>query len=261
MDTQTPAELITPKAPPKRRIKGSLIVAALLAIGATGWILSGNLPEEWQAVIAANAPGEEAAQPAAAVAPPPPAPAEEVLPSVRVYRSTARIRQAQVRIAGLTEASRSGRIMAETEGAVQTIGIEEGDTVARGDTLGRIKIDERQAIVREAEALVQQRAIEYDAASKLANKGFQSEIRRAQAHADLESAKASLDRAKTDLAKTRLAAPFDGVIASKDAEVGDLLQVGDLVATIVDLDPLLIVANVSEREVGRIAEGGLRKPN
>ena len=261
MDMQTPTEEEIaeepPKARPKRRIKGSILVAAVLAIGATGWILSGNLPPEWQAMVAANTPAEDTARAAGAAAAPEPETVEEALPTVRVYRSTARNRQALLRIAGLTEASRSGRVMAETEGALRTIGIEEGDTVARGDTLAQIKIDERQAILRQAEALVQQRAIEYDAATKLANKGFQSEIRRAQAHADLESAKADLDRARTDYAKTRLTAPFDGVIVSKDAEVGDLLKVGDLVATIVDLDPLLIVANVSEREVGRIAEGGL----
>jgi len=255
MDTTTPSEQPDAEKRPKRRIRSSILIAATLAVGATAWIVSGNLPPALQA----NLEGAEATAPhASAPEQTSDAAAEsEKIPSVRVYRSTARSRQAMIRIAGLTEASRSGRIMAETEGPIANISIEEGDVVARGDVLGRIEIDERQATVREAEALVQQRAIEFDAASKLANKGFQSEVRRAQAQAELEAAKASLDRAKIDLSKTRLLTPFDGVVSTKDVELGDLVQIGDLIATIVDLDPLLVVANVSEREVGRLAEGAL----
>ena len=256
MDTTTPTEQSdAERKRPKRRIRSSILVAATLAVGATAWIVSGNLPQDVQATLQDSEDG--AAQQAVAEPQAEPSAEPEKVPSVRVYRSTARSRQAMIRIAGLTEASRSGRIMAETEGPIGRIGIEEGDVVAQGDVLGRIEIDERQAIVREAEALVQQRAIEFDAAAKLASKGFQSEVRRAQAQAELEAAKAALDRAKIDLSKTRLLAPFDGVISTKDVELGDLVQIGDLIATIVDLDPLLVVANVSEREVGRLAEGAL----
>ncbi len=253
--TETSEQSDTAQKKPGRRIRSSIFVAAALAIGATGWIVSGNLPTEMRATLQDG--GETEAQPAV---PDPRAEAAtdtEKLPSVRVYRSTARNRQATIRIAGVTEASRSGRIMAETEGPISRIEIEEGDVVAGGDLLGRIEIDERQAIVREAEALVQQRAIEFDAAAKLASKGFQSEVRRAQAQAELQAAKAALDRAKIDLSKTRFLAPFDGVVSTKDVELGDLVQIGDLIAVIVDMDPLLVVANVSEREVGRLAEGAL----
>ena len=255
METSENDEQPEKKARPKRRIKSSILVAATLAVGVTLWILSGNLPPELAASL--QSPGETAESAETVADAEAPTEVQRKIPSVRIYESSARTRQAMIRIAGLTEASRSGRIMAETVGAIRVIDIEEGDIVSKGDALGRIEIDERTAIVREAEALVAQRVIEYDAAAKLASKGFQSEIRRAQAHAELEAAKASLDRAKLDLSKTRVAAPFDGVVATKDAEVGDLVQVGDLIATVVDLDPLLIVAKVSEREVGLLTQGGL----
>lgn len=241
----------------KRRIKPSIIIAVLLAAGATAWIVSGNLPMPEQQATAENpaaaTEGGVASGPAASK------PAQEKTQSVRVYESVAQIRRTTLRIAGRTEASRQGRLMAETKGTIRSINVEEGEAVAAGQNIGQIAVDERNAVVREAEALLSQREIEYSAAAKLASKGFQSEVSKAQSLAEMEAAKAALDRARLDLAKTRLSIPFDGVIWTKEVEQGDLVTVGDLIVTVVDLDPLLVVANVSEREVAGIAEGALAK--
>lgn len=246
----------TENAPPpkkkRRRIKPSIVIAVLLAAGATAWIVSGNMPGEETAAAPSAATGAAQASGAAAAAP-----KEVKIRTVRVYETLARDRRTTLRIAGRTEASREGRLMAETEGTIRSISIEEGDTVAAGELVARMNVDERDAVVREAEALLSQREIEYSAAAKLASKGFQSEVSKAKSLAEMEAAKAALDRAKLDLGKTRLTIPFDGVIWTKDVEQGDLVKVGDLIATIVDLDPLLVVANVSEREVAGIAEGSL----
>ena len=241
----------------RRAIKPSIVIAVLLAVGATAWIASGSLPSEDAATstAAGTAPAQANAPATASTA----EQLEAKIQSVRVYESVARDRRTTLRIAGRTEASRAGRLMAETEGTIRTITVEEGDTVAAGQQVGQIDVDERAAVVREAEALLSQREIEYSAAVKLASKGFQSEVSKAKALAEMEAAKAAVDRAKLDLAKTRLSIPFDGVIWTKDVENGDLVKVGDLIATIVDLDPLLVVANVSEREVAAIQEGTLAR--
>ena len=239
----------------RRPIKPSIVIAVLLAAGATAWIASGNLPSEDTAT--APAAGGDVAQANAAA--PAAGGTETKVQSVRVYESAARDRRTTLRIAGRTEASRAGRLMAETEGTIRSISVEEGDAVTAGQQVGQIDVDERNAVVREAQALLSQREIEYTAAAKLASKGFQSEVSKAKALAEMEAAKASLDRARLDLAKTRLAIPFDGVIWTKDVEQGDLVKVGDLIATVVDLDPLLVAANVSEREVAGIEEGTLAR--
>lgn len=235
----------------KWRPKPSIAIAVLLAVGATAWILSGNVPVGDEQVATT------AAEDAARAGTPAAAPVESKVQSVRVYESVAQSRRTVLRIAGRTEASREGRLMAETEGTIRTINVEEGDAVVAGQRVGQIEEDDRNAVIREAEALLSQREIEYSAAVKLASKGFQSEVSKAKALAEKEAARAALDRARLDLAKTKLSIPFDGVIWTKEVEQGDLVKVGDLIATIVDLDPLLVVANVSEREVAGIEEGAL----
>ena len=109
-------------------------------------------------------------------------------------------------------------------------------------------MNDRKAMLDEAQALVKQRQIEYTAASKLTSKGFQTQTRLAETKANLEAAKARLRRIQVDIERTVIRAPFDGIIQNRMVEVGDYLEVGDPVALVIDLDPLIAVAQVSERE-------------
>src|SRR3546814_6936762 len=57
------------------------------------------------------------------------------------------------------------------------------------------------------------------------------------------------------LGYTTIRAPFDGVIDERLAELGDFVDRGDTIARLVDLDPMLIVTQVNERDVRRLAVG------
>ncbi len=238
--------------PRRRGLRPSIFIAGGLAIAATAWIVSGNLPQEAptgdEAAIASDVPEEameeESTQPQTAVA-------------VRVIESVAQLRQSSLRVVGRTEANRTGRLMSETEGRIVELMADEGASVETDGLIARLDVNERVAMVRKAEALVKQRRIEFEAATKLAERGFQSEVRRAEADAQLQSAEAELRLYRIDLAKTQLVAPFDGVIMHRTVELGDYVGRGDPIAEIVDLDPIIITAEVSEQEVGRIVPGGL----
>ncbi len=241
----------------------SLFIAIGLAIAATAWIASGN-PDMLAKLTGAD--GQPAETNVAETAPVSAKNAEETtagseqierIQSVRIYQSMARNHASVLRVAGRTEASRSGTLSSELEGSIRNLNIENGLVVKAGDLIAQIEVNDRAAAVEEASARVKQREIEFDAASRLAQKGFQSEIRRAEAKAELEAAKSALSRARIELSKTRITAPFDGIIMAKQVEVGDFVAVGDPLATIVDLDPLLVVADVSEREVLGISIGSL----
>ena len=71
----------------------------------------------------------------------------------------------------------------------------------------------------------------------------------------LDAANAAVLAAKIDIGHTYIRAPFDGVLDKRVVELGDFLDIGDHVATIVDLDPCLVVGQVSERELGKLAVG------
>ncbi|MFQ5972601.1 MAG: efflux RND transporter periplasmic adaptor subunit, partial [Alphaproteobacteria bacterium] len=175
--------------------------------------------------------------------------------SVRVVRVTAQPRQQRLLINGRTEASRRVELRAEAEGRIVEILVDRGDEVEKGQVLARISQDERPARLAQAQALLRQREIEYQAAASLKEKGYRSETSLAAARAELDAAIAVVEQIRIDLEQTSIRAPFDGMIDEGHVELGDYVQIADVAGTIVDLDPILVVGYATEREVGSLHLG------
>ena len=241
---QNAQQQATVKAPHgrKRRIRPSVVISLVLAAAAGAWIFSGlNSQDEGAASPDAAAPAQQAAAPAPQ--------------KVTVIESTAQPYLAELVISGRTEAFRSVVLRAETDGAVTEASGEEGRPLKAGEILAKLGMEDRNARRAQAAALVEQRQIEVNAARKLSDRGFQSQTKLAEAEANLASARAALESIRVDIARTSITAPFEGVLAERMVELGDYVRAGDDIAKIVDLDPILLVAQVSEREVGHLESG------
>ncbi len=163
--------------------------------------------------------------------------------------------QRELLIRGRTEVTRQVEIKAETHGRVVALPADEGARVREGGLLARLALEDRLARKAEAKAFVRQREIEFAAATKLAEKGYRSKNNTAAAAAALDAARASVVRIETEIAQTGIRAPFDGVIEHRYVEIGAFVQAGDPVALLVDEDPFLVVAHVSERDVDKVEKG------
>ncbi|MDX2144435.1 MAG: efflux RND transporter periplasmic adaptor subunit [Rhodospirillaceae bacterium] len=161
----------------------------------------------------------------------------------------------ELSIAGRTAAMRGARLKAETAGTVVKLVAQRGDHVKAGAPLIELAQNDRAAKLREAEALVAKRELEYRAQDDLAKKSFTSEVALANAKAQLESARAMQAAAQLDIARTVIRAPFDGVFNLNKVEQGDSVKSGDDVAEFVDLDPIKILADVAEISVGELSIG------
>jgi len=222
-------------------MKQSYIIAGLLALAAAGWVASGQV--------------EQDGAPKAARKPPADLTATQIVPTVRVRKLIAQPRQSEVILRGRTEATRKVDVKAETYGRIIELKAEKGDRVEKGAILARLSPEERPARLAEAKALREQRKIEYDASDRLAKKGYRAETELAAAKAALEAAEATVTRARVALRNTTIRAPFDGVVVAREAEIGDFIDKGDPVVRIIDLDPVLAVAQISERDRGRVTVG------
>jgi multidrug efflux system membrane fusion protein len=226
-------------------MKSSYLIALVITLVAAVWLaspyLGNSLPSETESA-------QTPTQPAVAAAKAP--------MRVQVRNSVAEIRINSLVLTGQTEPSRHATVRAETSARVVAVEAEEGAAVKKDDVIIRLATDDRKALLEEARALLQQRKIEYAAASKLSSKGYQTQTRLAETKANLEAAEARLRRIQIDIKRTVIRAPFDGIIQTRMVEVGDYLKVGDPVALVIDLDPLIAVAQVSEREVAGVDTGG-----
>jgi membrane fusion protein, multidrug efflux system len=115
---------------------------------------------------------------------------------------------------------------------------------ARG-VISRQQLDDAEAAARVAEAQLQA------AQDQVAN----AEAAGTLATARVAAARAARDQAALQLSYTRLLAPASGVVSRKDVEVGQLVQVGQPLMSVVPLDDVWVVANLKETEVENVATG------
>jgi membrane fusion protein (multidrug efflux system) len=76
-----------------------------------------------------------------------------------------------------------------------------------------------------------------------------------QASAQIEAARTQADLARTDLATTRLLAPVAGRIASSSARVGQYVQPGQRLLTLVPVQAIYVEANFKETQIGLMRPG------
>ncbi len=224
----------------------SFLIALVIALAATAWMLSPYL-ESYLWPSSADDDAGISADPSAGSD----GPSGKLL-RVSVRHSVAETKVKSLALTGQTEPSRRATLKAETAGRIVAVEADKGASVKEGDVIARLAMNDRQSRLDEARALVKQRQIEYDAAQSLSSKGFQTQIRLAETRSLLEAAQAQLRRIELDIEYTAVRAPFDGVLQDRVAELGDYVGIGDPVAVVVDLDPVLAVAQLSEREAAAV---------
>ncbi len=218
------------------------ITAIAILLAGVAWIGSGMITGD-----GANAPNANADQ--AAVLEQAPA------VSVRVQNSVAQPFQSDITLQGRTAASRLVDLRAEVSGRVEDILVMEGQPVADNQPILKIAVNDRAARLDQARAALEQRRIQVEAARQLAKQSFGTQVRLAEAEAQFEQAKADVVRFELDLANTEIRAPFDGVFDTRSVDIGAVLNNGDKIGTVVDLDPLKVTGQISERNVRDIKIG------
>ena len=155
----------------------------------------------------------------------------------------------EINLYGRTEPDRIATLRSEVKGLVKDVHVQEGERVSKGQKIISLEKSDIVSRLQSAKATLRQREVELKGAESLKAQGYQSQTALAQATANLEMAKA--DRVSYQLAvfKSQIIAPFDGIINQRFVEVGDFLKEGDNIAILVDLDPLVITANVTEINV------------
>lgn len=192
---------------------------------------------------------------------------------------------------GYIEARHQTAVAARTTGRLAEVFVEEGDPVEKDQMVARLIDADERALVGQAEAsltlararLDQAHAAEKDAERRATRRDLlskqdligdeeveaaqtQSDMARADraaAEAGVKVALANLETAKLSLDKTRVTAPFAGVVLRKDAEVGEI--VGPImtsntaragaVVTIADMTTLEVGVDINESYIARLSDG------
>lgn len=175
----------------------------------------------------------------------------------------------QLKLTGTVNARRHSVLSAELAGLVSELLVDDGDHVAAGDPLLKLR-DQPTQLEAEFQRAGQQRA---DAGVKLARLKEQrqgellksqaaaqdtydiaeAELRRATA--DRTAAQASVALAEDELRRHLIKAPFAGVISRKQTEVGSWVRPGDPLLVLDEMGVLRITAPLPQRYFSQVEAG------
>lgn len=174
-------------------------------------------------------------------------------------------------ISGTLEAERSATVRAELGGAVVQVLAEPGQAVAAGQLLARIDDTGVREAYASAQAAVATAELNLTIATRNAERSAalvaagavaerdqeQADWAKQSAAAQLADAQARLVTAEKALAKTSVRAPFAGVVSDRPANLGDILQSGNPVVTVVDpsvlkLEGAVEVEALADLKVGTV---------
>ncbi|MFQ6109192.1 MAG: efflux RND transporter periplasmic adaptor subunit [Candidatus Aminicenantales bacterium] len=177
---------------------------------------------------------------------------------------------------GIIQAWRSVNVTPDIGGKIAKIYVEEGEMVHKGQLLAeldtraiRLQLEQAEASLAVAEANYKDAKRNMERLERLKSEKAVSDqqyekVRLAYeaAEAQLQQAEASLNLARHNLDVSLMRAPFDGVVASKNAEVGDVINpmMGSFspqsgVLTLMDFSRVKIEIDVSPQEIVRIKKG------
>ncbi|MBA3036464.1 MAG: efflux RND transporter periplasmic adaptor subunit [Desulfobacterium sp.] len=191
---------------------------------------------------------------------------------------------------GYVVAQRKAAISSKITGRLVFLGVEEGSRVKKGEVVARLENDDVMAAknraianVNTAKALLEQAMAEYDDAtlyynriSELAESKTVSEtefdvamarFKRTKAavsgqKAAIKASESALKEAEVMLDYTNLRAPFDAVVLTKNADLGDIVtplgsaaNAKAAVVDIADMESLQVEVDVSESNINSVRKG------
>lgn len=188
--------------------------------------------------------------------------------SVQVIRVSSKQVDEKITLSGEVNALLTSRLSLETEGLVETLYVDVGSRVEKGepllkldDALIRQTLNEAESGVVAAQAIFDDARRLYDEAKRLRDEKHiaESELQSRQSRRDeaasmLQQAKARRNFQRAVLKKHTLYAPFSGVISQKSVEVGEWHQTGNQVLQLVSVDDVRLDVRVPQEVYPRLRD-------
>jgi membrane fusion protein (multidrug efflux system) len=156
---------------------------------------------------------------------------------------------------GTVEAGEAITVVSEIDGLVERMPFREGDPVAKGALLAQLDDQQLRAENSRAEALRDQAQVTYDRVKSVVDQSAGSPQDLDDAAAALKVANANLALAKSRLDKTRITAPWAGLVGSRRVSPGAFLRAGEAITDLAAVREVKVTFSAPERYLSVLKRG------
>lgn len=153
------------------------------------------------------------------------------------------------------EAERDVQVVARSTGLLQSIMVEEGDTIEQGQLMAQLDVEQLKLEVARLSATSSKLAKELDRQKLLFARKLGSTDALDRAKFEYQSQRAQYQLAKLKLNYASIKAPISGIITERLVKPGNLIRENDILFTIVDPNSLKAVLYLPEKELVNIRKG------
>jgi len=147
------------------------------------------------------------------------------------------------------------QVLAEAEGRVTRLLVEEGDHVTAGQLLATLLRDEAEILYNKAQLKAANAEMAYKRAERMHREDLIAQEEYDKTTMDHRIAQQELAEAEWILDKTEIRAPFAGRLTQRNINLGQHVRPGDEVFVVTDFDPLISRIYLSEKDVLSLEEG------
>ncbi|WP_162517637.1 efflux RND transporter periplasmic adaptor subunit [Aeromonas veronii] len=160
-----------------------------------------------------------------------------------------------LKLVGKLAANRSVVISPEVTGRIVTIAVKSGQGVAKGETLIALDAGKQRAELAEQSASLRDEHRKLNEMRKLVARGAVTQSELEGQEATVDQVQARVDAARYELSLRNLQAPFAGTVSLIDLSEGALVNSGDTLLHLDELDKLRLDLAVPERYLSLLRPG------
>lgn len=164
-----------------------------------------------------------------------------------------------IEIQGNAESDKTVNVTTDMGGLVTKVYVEEGQFVSAGQTLMQLDNSIIQSSINEVKTQLDLATTVYERQKALWEKNIGSEIQYIQAKTNKEALERKLATTQTQLAKTRVTAPFSGTVEDIMVKSGEMASPGFPLAKVVNVDQIKVEAAVPESYIAAINKNSKAK--
>ena len=147
------------------------------------------------------------------------------------------------------------KVLAEAEGRVAELRVEEGSRIGKGQVLAQLVKEDAEIALKKTQVRLENARINFERAQQEVADHLISQEQFDKDHLDLQIAQQELAEAQWRLEKTTIRAPFGGRVTERFMKLGQHVRPGDQLFTVSDFDPLIAKIFLPEKDVYGLKEG------